>query len=80
MVRNEDIRREFNMFSDIWKAYKTLLPVGIADDEKYWDAIMNAVSEIMKKYPGKFTEDLLLAVVSDLERRCAENEDQDSGR
>lgn len=80
MVRNEDIRREFNMFSDIWKVYKTLLPVGTADDEKYWDEVLNAVSEIMKKYPGKFTEDLLLAVVSDLERRCAENEDQNTRR
>ena len=80
MVRNEDIRREFNMFADIWKAYKALLPVGAANDERYWDEVMGAVPEIMKKYPGKFTEDLLLAVVSDLERRCAENEDQDSGR
>ena len=53
MVRNEDIRREFNMFSDIWRVYKTLLPVGTADDEKYWDAVMNAVSEIMKMYPGR---------------------------
>lgn len=38
------------------------------------------ISEIMKKYPGQFSKDLALAILGDLERRCKENEDQNTGR
>lgn len=80
MVGNGDIKREFNMFSDIWNAYKTLLPVGKSNDEAYWDKVTVDISTIMEKYPGPFAKELALAVLGDLERRCAENEDQDKGR
>lgn len=80
MVRNDEIKREYNLFSDIWIVYKTLLPVMKRDDVAYWDKVTADIAAIMKKYPGPFAKDLALAVLGDLERRCAENEDQDKGR
>lgn len=75
MVRNEEIQQEFELFSELWKAYKILLPVGSREDSNYWDGAMNMISGIMRKYPGQFSKDLALAILSDLERRCKENED-----
>ena len=36
VVRNSDIKLEFNLFADIWTTYKSLLPVGLRDNEAYW--------------------------------------------
>lgn len=80
MVRNEDIKQEFELFANVWKTYKVLLPVGSRADTKYWDGATNIISKIMQKYPGQLSKDLALAILSDLERRCEENEDQDAGR
>lgn len=79
MVRNSDIRLEFNLFADIWMTYKSLLPVGLRDDEAYWDKAVKDTSAIMDKYPGQLAKDLALAILGDLERRCVEIEDQNAG-
>ena len=80
MVKNTEVQQEFDMFADVWKLYKALLPVQNKDDEAYWDNAVNSISEIMRKYPGQFAKDISLAVLGDLERRCRENEDQNAGR
>lgn len=79
MVKNADIQQEFNLFADVWNTYKALLPVRPRNDTRYWGEAVEAVSEIMRKYPGQFSKDLSLAVLGDLERRCGEHEDQDAG-
>ena len=80
MVKNGEIKQEFDLFSEIWNTYKTLLPVRPRNDTRYWGEAVERISEIMKKYPGQFSKDLALAILGDLERRCKENEDQNTGR
>lgn len=79
MVKNTDIQQEFSLFAEIWNTYKALLPVRPQNDTRYWGEAVEKVSEIMKKYPGQFAKDLSLAVLGDLERRCKEYENQDTG-
>lgn len=79
MVRNEEIKQEFALFADVWNTYKLLLPVRPRNDTRYWGEAVEAVSKIMRKYPGQFAKDLSLAVLGDLERRSKENENQDTG-
>lgn len=74
MVRNEDIKQEFDLFGDIWKMFKTLLPAGGKDDIEYWDQVNQKVIEIMQQYPGEFGKALSFAVLDELDRRSKENE------
>jgi len=74
MVKNEDIKQEFELFGDIWRIFKGLLPVGDKNDIEYWDTANQAVIEIMHKYPGEFGKALALAVLDELERRCKKDE------
>lgn len=80
MVKNADIKQEFDLFAEVWNAYKCLLPVRPRNDTQYWGEAVEKVSDIMRKYPGQFSKDLSLAVLSDLERRCRENENQNAER
>lgn len=79
MVKNAEVQQEFDMFAEVWKVYKSLLPVKDRHDKEYWDSVTDSLSEIMRKYPGQFAKDVTLAVLGDLERRCKENEDQNAG-
>lgn len=79
MVKNAEVQQEFDMFAEVWKVYKALLPVQGRHDKEYWDNVTDSISEIMRKYPGQFAKDIALAVLGDLERRCMENENQDTG-
>ena len=79
MVKNSEIQQEFDMFADVWKIYKSLLPVQGRHDEAYWDNAVRSISGIIQKYPGQFAKDIALAVLGDLERRCKENENQNTG-
>lgn len=67
------------MFGDVWKMFKFLLPVGAKDDVAYWDEAVRKVTEIRHKYPTQLGNDLALAVLDELERRCKANENQDAG-
>lgn len=79
MFTNEQMQQEFNLFGDIWKMFKELLPIGNKDDVEYWDGANQKVVEIMHRYPGEFGQGLALAVLDELGRRCKADEDKDSG-
>lgn len=79
MVKNAEIKQEFDLFSEIWGTYKILLPVRPQNDTIYWGGVIEKISDIMRKYPGQLSKDLALAILGDLERR-AELEDQNTGR
>lgn len=79
MVKNSEVQQEFDMFAEVWKIYKSLLPVQDRHDEIYWDNVQKCISGFMRKYQGQFAKDIALAVLGDLERRCKENEDQNAG-
>ena len=70
MMTKEDLKQEFDLFADIWKMFKALLPAGDQMDVEYWDTANQMVIDIMQKYPGEFSEELSLAVLSEIERRC----------
>jgi len=76
MLKNEDMPQEFELFGDIWRMLKGLLPVGNKNDVEYWDTANQAVIEIMHKYTGEFGKALALVVLDELERRCKANENQ----
>lgn len=80
MVRNEDVKQEFDMFAAVWKAFKSLLPVGTKDDIDYWNNATEQTTAIMQKYPDPFSKDIALAVLTELERRSKANENQSPGR
>lgn len=74
MVKNEDVKQEFDLFGDIWKMFKSLLPVGAPDDDKYWDNALKQVNAIRHRHPGAFGDALALAVLDELDRRCRKGE------
>jgi len=74
MLTNDQMQQEFELFGDIWKMLKALLPVGNKNDIEYWDTANQAVIEIMHKYPGEFGKALALTVLDELERRCKKDE------
>ena len=49
MVKNGEIKQEFDLFSEIWNTYKTLLPVRPRNDTRYWGEVVEKISEIMRK-------------------------------
>ena len=79
MVNNAEVQQEFNFFSEIWKLFKTLLPVSDKDDEEYWERAVHGIAELMKKYPGELYKDISLAILNELERRCRNCEDRNTG-
>ncbi len=49
------------------------------DDDRYWDAVIGESNRIAKKYSdARFVIDLLMAVVTELERRAKELRDKDA--
>lgn len=79
MVKNEDVKQEFDLFSEVWKMFKYLLPVSHREDAVYWEEAVRRVSEVIEKYPGEFGKALSLTILDELERRCRANENQNTG-
>ena len=51
MVKNSDVKQEFEMFADVWKLFKQRLPVGKPDDDEYWEETVNAGKCFMTRHP-----------------------------
>ncbi|GAB6953695.1 hypothetical protein [Mediterraneibacter glycyrrhizinilyticus] len=57
----------FELYREIWNFHKKFSEVKNTDE--YWQAVIDESNEILKKYDKhKFANDLLLAVISELER------------
>ena len=57
----------FELYREIWNFHKKFSEVKNTDE--YWQAVIDESNEILKKYDKhKFANDLLLAVISALER------------
>lgn len=69
MVKNEEIKTEFNMFSDIWKFFKESLPEQKMSDEEYWNKVVAAAKEISLKYKSAFCDDVINTILNELKRR-----------
>lgn len=71
MVKDEELKRVYGMFTDAWKFYKKY--VDVQDTDEFWESVVNESSEISKKYNNdKLAISLVLAVVGEFERRAKE--------
>jgi len=67
MADNKEMQIEYDLFADIWKLFKGCYnPI---DSEEYWNGLISASREIEAKYNSKFCNDLLVAVILELERK-----------
>lgn len=66
MARNEDMQEEFNLFRDIWILFKKYF--GIAMNDELWDALCGEACMIGRLYDRPLAQDLVLAVLKELER------------
>ena len=61
----------WNLYKDVWNFHKKFSE--IKDTDEYWQAVIDESDEISKKYnKQKFANDLLIAVISELERSYKE--------
>lgn len=67
MASNGELKRKYDMFTDCWRLFKKYKDV--KDSDEYWEAVVNESNAISKKYNEcKFIIDLVLAVITELER------------
>lgn len=71
MAENKDLKFEYDIFADIWKFFKKYYDMD--NTEKNWNEVMGHVHSIGKKYNSQLCNDLLVSVVTELERRIANN-------
>lgn len=67
MASNDELKRKYDMFTDCWRLFKKYADV--QDNDEYWEAVVSESSAISKKYNEcKFIRNLVLAVITELER------------
>lgn len=68
MVTDDELRTVYNIFTDAWKMYKKYADV--RPDDGYWEAVVSETNALAEKYNnGRLCRDLILAVISELERK-----------
>lgn len=68
MVTDDELRTVYNIFTDAWKIYKKYADV--RSDDEYWEAVVGETNALAEKYNnGRLCRDLILAVISELERQ-----------
>ena len=71
MVTDEELKTVWGMFTDAWKFYKKYADVQQSDE--YWKVLIAEADIIAKKYQNnKVCRDLIIAVMSELERKSKE--------
>lgn len=58
---------EFQIFSDVWNFFKSYYQV--ESNDSFWDRLIEESNQIAKKYDNKFANDLLIAVIKEMERK-----------
>lgn len=59
---------EFKIFTDVWNFFKRYYQV--RDDDNFWNRVIEESNQIAVKYGhNKFANDLLIAVIKEMERR-----------
>ncbi len=67
MADNSEMQWEYSMFADIWKLFKKFYRTEA--DKSFWDDLITAEHEIESKYSSMLCDDLLVAVILELERK-----------
>ena len=61
-----ELRKVNELFNDCYKLYKNFCQTDLTDDDLY--EFVKATDLINKKYSNKFAEELLLAIMNEIER------------
>jgi hypothetical protein len=67
MADNRDMQTEYNLFADVWQLLKKNYEP--SEQQAYWSELLKDTHEIEAKYKNKLCDDLLVAVVMELERK-----------
>ncbi|MBD5521219.1 MAG: hypothetical protein HDR03_08380 [Lachnospiraceae bacterium] len=68
MVTDEELKAVYGMFTDAWKLYKKYADV--QQEDEYWESLIAEADAIAKKHQNnKLCRDLILAAMSELERK-----------
>lgn len=67
MATNEEMKTEFTYFGEVWMLFKKYYHV--QQEDSYWEMLVEEAEAINQKHRCKLCEDLLLAVVGELERK-----------
>ncbi len=71
MVTNEVAQEEYKIFADVWKLYKYCYDQSFNSD--YWPGVLEEARKISNTYNSQLCNDLVVAVVDELERKYLEN-------
>ena len=67
MADNQEMQVEYNLFADIWKLFKYYYHT--EDNKDFWNSLIDSAREIEKKYKSSLCNDLLIAVIMELENK-----------
>lgn len=68
-----EVVKEYDLFSDVWRLF--IKYYNVSADQEYWNDLMEEVHEVENKYNSKPCTDLLLAIVTELERKYITREE-----
>ena len=57
----------WGFFVEVWKLFKK--HNSVREDEE-WDRLIREATELRERYPGDFSEKIIMAVLDELDRRC----------
>jgi len=66
--------KEYDLFSDVWRLF--IKYYNVSADQEYWNDLMSEVHEIENKHNSKLCIDLLIAIVTELERKYTTREEE----
>lgn len=67
MAENKDMQTEYNFFSEVWKLYKKYYDM--PNEAEKWNEVIEVSRDIEKRYNSQLCNDLLVAVIMELERK-----------
>lgn len=68
----ENLRKDYEIFTAVWKAYKSLYPVQRQVDDEYWAKVNKTLTQVGEKYRNPMCRAMLQALALELDRRSKE--------
>ena len=78
MDGKEELKQIYDIFTGCWRLYKKLYPPSRPEDDAYWQGMMKELEVLRKNHHhSRLCEDLLCAVVRNLETKSKRNGQND---
>jgi len=79
-MTEQELKRDYDMFTSAWRFFKKYAVVEDKDNDKFWEQVVDESSEISKQYGEcKLIINLVLAGITELERMYKEKKVADEG-